>query len=118
VHYRRWDPLTLRRFLQHNCHAPRGTTTHEKRPALLCAWAIRYNALSRVGREVVFGLVPRACDTTGPGYLLAPPTVASFPREVEHARQPLALRVSRQPSTCVEMSDGRGVSPMCRLGCP
>src|SRR5437764_8005041 len=52
--------------------------------------------LVRTGRQVVFGLVPRACDRTGPGYLPAPRTVARFLQEVEHARQPLSLRVSRQ----------------------
>jgi len=51
----------------------------------------------------------RACDRTGPGYLPAPRTVASFLREAEHARQPLFLRVSRQSLGCMEVSDGCGV---------
>ena len=90
--------------LRQNSHAPRGTTTHEKGSALCPAWVTRYNALGMAGREVVFGLVPRACDRTGPGYLPAPRTVASFLREVKHARQPLFLRVSRQPPQCREVS--------------
>jgi len=36
--------------------------THEKESALLHAWATRDHALGRAGREVVCGLVPRACD--------------------------------------------------------
>src|SRR5262249_25151777 len=97
---------------------PRGTMTHEKGSAPLHAWATRYNALQRAGREVVFGLVPRACDRTGPGYLPAPRTVASFLGEVKHARQPLLLRVSRQPPAYMEVGHGRHVSPVRRLGCP
>src|SRR2546430_17110356 len=75
---------------------PGSTTTQEKKPALYPVRGTRYNALGMAGREVVFGLVPRACDRTGPGYLPAPRTVARFLQEVEHARQPLSLRVSRQ----------------------
>src|SRR5215471_49180 len=104
--------------LRQNSHAPRGTTAHEKGSALCPVWGTLYNALGMAGREVVFGLVPRACDRTGPGYLPAPRTVASFLREVKHARQPLLLRVSRQPLACGEVWQGRGVSTVCGLGCP
>src|SRR5262249_59040958 len=99
--------ITSNENLRQNSHAPRGTTTHEKDPALLHTSVTRYNALQRAGREVVFGLVPRACDRTGPGYLPAPRTVASFLGEVKHARQPLLLRVSRQPPAYMEVGHGR-----------
>src|SRR5215813_6495436 len=40
------------------------------------------------------------------------------PREVEHARQPLSLRVSRQSLGCMEVQDGCGVYAVRGLGCP
>jgi hypothetical protein len=89
--------MALNKTCDRTLMLPGSTTTHEKGPAFLRAQATRYNALERAGREVVFGLVPRACDRTGPGSLPAPRPVASFRREVEHARQPLERRVSRQP---------------------
>ena len=46
--------------------------------------------LQKAGREVVFYLVPRACRGVGPGYLKAPPTVASFRPEAAHATATLS----------------------------
>src|SRR5262249_60956302 len=40
------------------------------------------------------------------------------PREVEHARQPLSLRVSRQSLECMEVQDGSSVYAVRRLACP
>ena len=53
----------------------------------------RYTALGRAGREVVFGLVPRAFDSTGPGVPAGSMNCGQLPP----GSPPLLLMVSRQP---------------------
>src|SRR5262245_35692677 len=83
---------------QRSCYAPWDTTTHENDFSLPCPHQQGSTHSTEAGSEVVFYLVPRACRVVGPRYPKAPPPVASFRPEAEHATETLSRWISHQPA--------------------